>query len=210
MKRISSLFTSARVVTVAALFGAALVALVAVPFVASADEAPGEGPKRAPVSVEQCENRVAADDPRRDNFFDELVTDGVISADQAAEIDARLDAKHFDGCVARILFQRGTAVEATASATGTEKREVLGALVAGQSLSEFANERGVDDASLIVAIMEVPTTKATELVNNGEIDQATVDGILAKIEERVSEAIHNTDVAPRHFGEGSEAFGGQL
>ncbi len=210
MKRFKGMFSSGRIATVAALFGIALIALIAVPFVASADEPTGDGPRKGPTTVEQCDNRVAADTPRRDNFLDELVTDAVISADQATEIDARLDTRRFEGCVARIVFPRGTAVEATASATGTAKREVLGALVAGQSLSEFANEHGVDDASLMTAIMESPTAKATDLVNNSEIDQATADSILAKIEECVSEVIHKTDLQPRHPGAAANLFGDQL
>ena len=197
MQKFGTVLTSGRLLTVAALFGVALVALIAVPFVASADEGlEGKRDRHGPTTVEQCRDRVAAEDPRRDNFLDELVTDAVITAEQAAEIDARMDAHHFNGCVARILINRGIVIGSTAEITGTEPREVLGALVAGQSLSEYANSFGVDDVSLVSAIMQTPEAKAAELVANGEIGQEDVDNILQKIEERVGEIILNSDVSP--------------
>jgi hypothetical protein len=187
-----------------------LIAVLAVPFVASADEPERDRPSPAATTVEECSNRAAMENPRLDGFLDELVTDNVISADQADEIAARFDAKHFNGCVASILFDRGTVIEGTANVTGTENREVLGAIVAGQSLSEYANEHGVDDATLIDAIMAGPEAKAAELVAGGEISQEDVDGILAKIEERVTDGIYVTDATPRHRGGVNRQLGDQL
>ena len=198
MQKIGNALTNGRLLTVAALFGVAIAALIAVPIVASADE--HQGSRRGghgPTTIEQCRDRVAAEDPRRDAFLDELVADAVISAEQAAEIDARMDAHQFDGCVARILFDRGTVIGATAEVTGTEPREVLGALVAGQSLSEYANSFGVEDVALLDAIMQVPEAKAAELVATGDITQEEVDSILGKIEERVGEFILKSDISPR-------------
>lgn len=202
MKKIGRALGSGRLLAVAGLFGIALMAVIAVPMIASAGEYEIDAPNRPPLTVATCEDRVAAEDPRRDDFLDELVADEVISTDQAAEIDARLDVKHFERCVARILFNRGTAIDATASVTGTEKREVLGAIVAGQSLSEYADEHGIDDATLVDAIMQAPSEKAAELIANGEFSQEDVDGVLARIEERVNELIHVTDVAPHRLGDG--------
>ena len=210
MKKIGSKLWSGRLLTVAALFGVTLMAVLAVPLLVSADEPVGDRQANPPPDVAACLDRVALDDPFRDSFLDELVTDGVISTEQAAEIDARLDDKHFDGCVARILWERGNAIEATAAATGAAKREVVGALIAGESLSEFANARGVDDETLIAAIMAGPEAKAAELVASGQLSQAEIDRILARIEERVSAGIHVTDVAPRRFGGVFDLAGGQL
>ncbi len=200
MKKIAGRLRSGRLLTVAALFGIALIALVAVPFVASADEPANRGQRNQPTSVSQCLERVAREDPLRDEFLDELVNDAVISAEQAAEIDARLDEKHLGVCIGRVLYRPGNAVTATAEATGTEKREVLGAIVAGESLSEYANSRGVDDAALVDAIMAAPEAKAAELVAAGEVTQTEVDAVLARIESRVTEMIQKTDISPRRMG----------
>lgn len=200
MKRIGNPLQSGRLLAVTALFGIALVAVVAVPLVAAADDLVSQRGRNAPANVEECRNRVGLEDPWRDGFLDELVTDEVISTDQAAEIDARLDQKHLDACIGRILHQRGNAIEATASVTGVEKREVLGALVAGESLSQFANDRGVDDAALINAIMADPETRAADLVAAGEMSQEDAERILGKIEILVGELIHKADIAPRRLG----------
>ena len=212
MKNFPKKLGGGRLMTVTALLGIALLAVLAVPFVGSAAQTAngrpsGDRSNQAPLTVEECRSWVELNDPRRDTFLDELVADAVISADQAAEIDARLDARHFEACVARILWERGNAIEATAAATGTEKREVVGALIAGQSLAEFAAEYGVDEATLVDAIMAAPEAVAAELVNSGQLGQDEANAIIAKIEERVSVGIHLTDVSPRRFGAGQLDLG---
>ncbi|CAN5621231.1 hypothetical protein BH23CHL2_BH23CHL2_09670 [soil metagenome] len=199
MKKIGGVFGPGRLIAVAALLGIAVMTVLAVPLVASADE-DGIAPKRGPGDVQACRDRVGADHPRLDAFLNGLVQDEVITAEQAAEIDSRLDDRHFDACVARILRDRGNAIEATATVTNAKRREVIGALVAGESLSRYANERGGDDATLIAAIMEDPTVKATELVANGPITQEEVDNLLAQIEGRASELINLTDIKRPPFG----------
>jgi hypothetical protein len=197
MKKILLTVGAGGMLAVTALFGLALVALLAIPLAASADEHENDAPNRPPSSVADCEVRSQGDHPRAQMFLDELVADEVISQEQAAEIELRLGEKHFDGCFARLLYERGNAIHATADVTASEPREVLGALVAGQSFSQYANEHGVDDATLIAAIMAAPEVKAAELVAAGEIDQATVDGVLANIESRVTDMIQKTDIAPK-------------
>jgi hypothetical protein len=199
MKKFLGKTGAGRLTAVVSLFGLALASLIAVPLIASAGEPGGESDSSGS-SVAECDRRANGEHPRAQRFLDELVADGVISADQAAEIDARLSEKHFTACVAHLLFERGNAIRSTASATATEPREVLGALVAGESLSQYAGEHGVDDATLIGAIMASPEAKAAELVAAGEIDQATVDSILAGIESRVTELIQKTDIEPRRRG----------
>ena len=190
-----------RILAVAALFGLTALALVAVPIVASADEHDGGDRDRPFRSVSACSDRVDREDPKRDAFFDELVADNVISGDQAAEIDARMDVWQFDGCVARLLFTRGTAIDATATVSNTERREVLGAIVSGQSLADYASGHAVEADALIDAIMASPTAKAAELVAAGELNQADADRILGKIENRVSSGIHETDIGRDRFND---------
>ncbi|MEZ4521123.1 MAG: hypothetical protein R3A46_05710 [Thermomicrobiales bacterium] len=199
MKKIQRMVRSGRFLAVAALFGLAATVLVALPLVASADESDGGAPNTPPLSVEDCRDRAGGDHPFRDEFMDELVADAVITADQAAEIGARLDDHRVEACIGRIVFERGNAIRSTASVTGTEPREVLGAIVSGQSLSQFANDHGIDDSTLIEAIMEEPTAKAAELVSSGELSQAEADQILSAIEERVTVMIQKTDISPRRF-----------
>ncbi len=199
MKNMSIWKHPARIFASLALLAIALTALIAVPIVASAGDVESDASNRSGLDVATCADRSGGDHPRMQRFLEELVQDQVISVEQADEIASRLTGKHFNACVARILFERGTAIEATATVTDSERREVLGALVSGKSLSEYAAQHGVDDATLVAAIMAEPAAKAAELVAAGELNQEVADDILGKLEAKVSEVIQMTDVKPRHF-----------
>ncbi len=188
-----------RIGAIVAMFAIALGALVLVPVAARAGDPENDAPNRPPLTVSVCQERAAGDHPRMDSFLDELVADQVINAEQADEIEARLEGRHLVQCVARIVFERGTVIEATAEATSTEPREVIGAMVAGQSLADFAAEHGVDESALVVAIMVAPSANASGLVASGAISQETADEALRAIESRVSELIQSTEHRPRRF-----------
>jgi len=153
-----------------------------------------------PETVQDCVDRaVEREAPRMTEFLDELVADGIVDQAQADEIENRLRGAAEDRCIARLLYDRGQAVTATAIATGTLESEVLHAMRNGGTLAGYAAEHGViSKTDLIAAIMTPSHEAAALLVSNGELEQVKADELLAEIEARVAERINLTkDELPR-------------
>lgn len=188
------------------LCGLVLATLVAVPVVAQAavedDANPPERqlPERHHLpeaflhparGVASCEAVAEGERPRMTRFIDELMADGVISEEQAAEIRSRLAKAREDACLESMLWHPGDGLQAIAEVTGTTHREVLGALIAGQTAAEYAAEHGVGEDALIAALMAEPEARAAELIEAGELDAQRAEELLDAIEARIAEAIHS-------------------
>ncbi len=90
-------------------------------------------------------------------------------------------------------------VEITADLTGTDSGEVFDALQNGQTLVEFAADHGVDEQSLVDAIMAGVEQKAAEAVAAGDLTQDDADQIIANLEEHVRATINGEGL---RFGPG--------
>ena len=175
-----------------------------------------------------------------DEKLDEAVEDGDLPADVAERIqeevtehlealingDWPLDGFGFRGVppVESLPFpiERGIdfkidagPIGITAELTGAKVEDVVAAMGEGQTLAEFAGERGVSADELVDAILERFQEQLDESVAEGDLDQEEADEILTSVEERVRELVNGEGFGfgfSRHhrFGPGERfmPFGG--
>jgi hypothetical protein len=168
----------------------AVLALLAAPIVAFAqgdEPAPSEP---SPATPTDCAERASLNAfPRMTAFVDDLVTDSVVTQEQADEIERRFREGAEYRCVAHLLFRKPGAIAVTADETGASRREVVRALRDGQSLAAFASEHGITVADLMASMMERPDERAAEFVAAGELSQEEANETLAEVERYIGELI---------------------
>jgi len=85
---------------------------------------------------------------------------------------------------------------AAAELLGMTPEEIREQRQAGKSLVEIARDRGIDEATLINAIMAEKRETIQKLVTEGTMTQAEADARLAQIQERVTLAVNRTMTGP--------------
>jgi hypothetical protein len=167
-----------------------LLALLAVPMVALAQDDEPAPSERSQATPTECAERASTYEfPRMTSFVDDLVADSVVSQEQADEIERRFRDEAGYRCVAHLLFRKPGAIAVTADETGASRREVVRALRDGQSLAGFADAHGIAETDLIAAMTERPNTRAAEFVASGELSQEEADETLAEVERYIVELI---------------------
>jgi hypothetical protein len=143
-----------------------------------------------PATPTECAERAAAHTfPRMSEFVGDLVTDAVVTQEQADEIEHRFREAAEYRCIAHLLFRKPNAIAVTADETDSSRREVVRALRDGQSLAGFAAAHGVAEADLVAAMMERPHARADEYVAAGELSREDADETLAEVEQYIGELI---------------------
>jgi hypothetical protein len=132
--------------------------------------------------------------------LDPLVTDGTLTQAQEDKVLAALDAgrpAHRPG------GPRGFGnLSAAASALGISEADLRSALKAGKSLAAVAEDKGVDVAKVVDALLAQLKTHLAEEVTSGRHTQAEADQILAGARTRIEAFVNGTAPA------GGPGFGG--
>ena len=129
-----------------------------------------------------------------EDILGELVTEGVISQDQADIVGERIRAA---GPFHRMGHQRGAHLEVVAELLGMEAADVAEALRDGQSIADLA---GDETQSVIDALVTEATERLTTAVDDGRLTQEEADGKLGEIAERITNMVN---------GERPEGFDGR-
>jgi polyhydroxyalkanoate synthesis regulator phasin len=173
-----------------------LLAVLVLPSVTAAEsaqndpDATGDLHTAALQQIDCATQATEGDFPRMTEFLGELVADGVISQEQADEIDRRFRELAEYTCLLHQLFPKREAFGVTADITGTHRHEVVRAMIGGGTLAEYAADHGIDEATLIAALMEAPADRAADMVAAGDLSQEEADELLAEVETYIGELIH--------------------
>ncbi|HZD16650.1 MAG TPA: hypothetical protein VE669_00765 [Actinomycetota bacterium] len=81
-------------------------------------------------------------------------------------------------------------VAAAADEMGIAPRELLGALVAGQTIAEVAEDNGVEVAAVIDAVVANADDHLTRAVENGWLTQAEADQHAAELRQHVTQLVN--------------------
>jgi len=121
-----------------------------------------------------------------------LVDDGTITQAQLdAVVDTLVEARPERGDRGPRGHHGGLAGAADlAEILGLEQADLREAVAGGQSLADVAAEQGVDTQDLIDAIVDAAEERVNGALENGRIDQAKADEILAGAEERADDIVN--------------------
>jgi len=129
-----------------------------------------------------------------EDLLGELVTEGVITQDQADLVGERIRAA---GPFHRMGHHRGAHLEVVAELLGMEATDVAEALRDGQSIADLA---GDDTQSVIDALVTEATERLTAAVDDGRLIQEEADEKLDEITQRITNMVN---------GERPEGFDGR-
>lgn len=136
------------------------------------------------------------------SVLDGLVAKGTITQAQADEILSALKAARPAHGPGGRGHGRGFAkLDAAAQALGTSMEDLRGALAAGKSLAAIAQERGIDVASIVDALVAGFKAHLDREVASGIHTQAEADQKLADARTRIEAFVNGTAPAGR-FGRG--------
>lgn len=113
-----------------------------------------------------------------------LVDDGVISQEQADEIESRM--ADFRAKRDERRAERSKNFEDLASTLGMTADELKADLRGGASIADLAEAAGVDVETIIDQIESQITARIDEAVADGKIDQERADEQLADLRERIT------------------------
>jgi uncharacterized ParB-like nuclease family protein len=77
----------------------------------------------------------------------------------------------------------GALIKASAEVTTTQPKDVLAALGAGKTLSEYAADHGKTDADVIAAARKHVQDRLSQALGNGKLTQARVDALLRSFDD---------------------------
>jgi polyhydroxyalkanoate synthesis regulator phasin len=139
----------------------------------------------------------AAEERIRDALSD-LVDDGTLTEEQAAEVASTLAESGVGG---RGGHRGGVALETAAEALGLTEEELRDALATeGTTLADVAEEQGVDLDTLVGALVQATEERIAEAVEDGRLTQEEADERLADLEEEITERVQSD--MPARGGEG--------
>ena len=142
-----------------------------------------------------------------------LVTDGTLTQDQADKVATVIAESHpgpgGDGGPGGHMGP-GAKLEAAATALGLSTDELRTELEAGKTLADIADEKGVDQAVLVDALVAAEMTHLAEKVADGDLTQAQADERAAELEARVTDSLDKARPAggpggPGHHGPRGDA-----
>ncbi|MGZ8754772.1 MAG: hypothetical protein ACXW15_06245 [Acidimicrobiia bacterium] len=180
--------TIAALAAAAILLGGFSVALVVQsPDVAAAQEVTSTDPEvTAPATLED----VLAD----------LVTDGVITEDQSAQIATALRERigAFEGHHGR--FDRGVRLETVAEEIGIDVATVRDALGDGQTIAEVAAANGSSAEGVVAALVTEMNANLDQAVADGKLTTEQADEIRADVPDRIAAMVNGESEGYIGFG----------
>lgn len=129
----------------------------------------------------------AGDSPAA-TVLEELVEEGVITADQAEAIKAAFDAR-FEEVRQQRGSKGGRGLDTAAEVIGIDVETLRAALVEGATLAEVAEDNGLSRADLVDGLVEAAETRLAEAVENGDLTDEEAADKLAKVAERIEERV---------------------
>ena len=154
-------------------------------------------------TVPEGDDTTAEDATRERHPFDDrvraaldgLVDDGTLTREQAdAVVDAlrearpdRLPRRH----IRHVGPGIGVALDAAAEALGMTGDELRDALRDGRTIAELAEERGVDVATVVDALVAAATERIDQAVEDGRIDEDCAEDLKAALEERITDLVED-------------------
>ena len=126
-----------------------------------------------------------------------VVADGVkagkFNPEQADKLDKRIDKLPLDKAPLPILPSRQKSQAATlkvmldsaANTLGMSPRDLVEQLRDGLTLSQIAQQKGVDPNKVRAAMLSVPTARIDEAVQNGKLTQDKAAELKARLEKQV-------------------------
>ncbi len=194
------------VVAVIALAGAA------VGFVAAQEDSGIPGGERLNNFIERLAGNLgitqdeleAAIDTTQLELVDEALANGDITEEQAAERRARIEAGEtgfFPGRPHQRPHHRGFGAKMeVAEFIGVTPEELREAVQGGQSVAQVAEANGVTAEALAEYLLGEVQTHVAQALEDGKIDQAKADEILANAPARIEEMINREGLPDRHGG----------
>ncbi len=183
MKSFLTTIGAGRLIGVALTISIAIGALVAVPLLASADEEPAPAERTRDVTVFQ-------------QGLNELRIEGFLN--RAAEVQGGLTFE-FGSDRLQPGVMATDLIETIADLTGTSTDDVVSALADGQSLTEFAEEHGVNEDALLDGLMAAINVKLDEAVDDGDLTEEQAARFRTEISEHLQDLI-NGDWPAEGFG----------
>ncbi len=152
----------------------------------------------------------AAIDSTQLEFIDEALANGDITEEQAAERRARIEAGEtgfFPGRPHQRPHHRGYAVlMSVAEFIGVTPEELREAVQGGQSVAQVAEANGVTAEALAEYLLGEVQTHVAQALEDGKIDQAKADEILANAPARIEEMINRQGLPDKHGGHAGAGF----
>ena len=165
------------------------------------------------ISVDEYD---AAVDKAEQQVVDQAVSEGLLTEEQAAELQSRLDraaagaglGKAFGridkglGGFAGVSFR-----SVAAEQLGMELTDLQTELQNGKTIAALAEEKGVDTQTIIDAYLAQVKEKLDEKVANGDITQEQADTQLEQAKTRATEQLDSTWEGLDHGGRHGEMMG---
>ena len=156
----------------------------------------------------------AALDTARDQVLEQAVAEGLLSEEQAEQLQERLGEgfgpfirdKRPGGRGLPIRGPGTTLVAVAADELGMTVQTLLDELQDGKTIAQVAQEQGVDPQTIADAFVALRAEALAEAVENGRITQEQADGMLEHMEEEALE--HLQETFPFDHGHGSEGCDG--
>jgi hypothetical protein len=131
-----------------------------------------------------------------------LVEDGTLTQEQAdavegAVTDARPDRPLREHVIEHHGPPGGGHLDTAADAIGIEPDELADALLDGQTIAEVATANGVEPQAVIDALVAEAEARLADLVADGRLDEQAAADRLARMTERITEAVN--EGSPWHF-----------
>ena len=147
--------------------------------------------------------------------IDERVTDGDLTADEAAELKADLQDRITDRVNAELgeFGPRmghhgpgdGVAIETITDLLGIEVSDLFDALRDGKTLAEVAEDNGVSTDELVTALVDEAEARIDERVTDGDLTADEAADLKADLQDRITERVN---AEPGEFGPGLGRGGG--
>jgi uncharacterized protein YidB (DUF937 family) len=138
-----------------------------------------------------------------------LVTDGSLTQAQADEVAEVLAEQRLGGHGHGHGGPGGRLdLAAATEALGITADELRAAAEAGSTLSELAEEQGVDEDRLVDALVTAGEERLAQAVTDGRLTQAEADEKAADLEARITERLDQPIGFGRHGHRGGPPFGG--
>jgi hypothetical protein len=147
------------------------------------------------VSAQEAdETTTEAPQARLSKALGELVTDGVITQDQADAVAAKLQESFGDAQPFRRGFAHGfrfaNGLDTLSEVLGITADDLGAQLREGATVAELAGANGVDVQAVIDALVADAESRLSAAVESGRIDQATADERLAELETRITAMVN--------------------
>jgi len=166
------------------------------------------------LGITQEELEAAIDETQLD-IVDDAVADEKLTEERAAELRERIESGEGPGrfrgfgkgfAMGHAFRGDGASLDEVAELIGLTLDEIKQALEDGQSLAQVAEANGVSAEELTSTLLAGIEERVAQGVEDGKIDQAKADEILANAAERIEEMVNREGLPEKRMPRGGEGF----